>query len=85
MAGNGLMIDSADLNEVAGLGNDGYTFERFRRMCILSGCDYLPSLRGIGLGTAKKILKSARNPDITMVRYVVGDFGKHSLCPEYYQ
>ena len=26
-------------------------------MCILSGCDYLPSIRGVGLKKAYKLLK----------------------------
>lgn len=31
----------------------GWTHARFRSMAILSGCDYLPSLPGVGLKTAK--------------------------------
>ncbi|KAI9366713.1 PIN domain-like protein [Zopfochytrium polystomum] len=30
----------------------GWTFEKFRQACILSGCDYVPSLKGIGLKKA---------------------------------
>lgn len=30
-------------------------------MCILSGCDYLENLPGIGLGKARKFLKSNQN------------------------
>ena len=42
-------------------------FERFRWMCILSGCDYLENLPGIGLGKAKKLLKSINKSDIDYV------------------
>ena len=42
-------------------------FERFRWMCILSGCDYLENLPGIGLGKAKKLLKSITKSDIDYV------------------
>jgi hypothetical protein len=34
-----------------------WTIDRFRQMCILSGCDYLASPPGIGLKTAMKLLK----------------------------
>lgn len=33
-----------------------YSFEKFRQMCILSGCDYLDSLPGIGLAKACKFI-----------------------------
>lgn len=36
-------------------------------MCILSGCDYLESLPGIGLGKAKKLLKTVKKSDIDHV------------------
>ena len=36
-------------------------------MCILSGCDYLENLPGIGLGKAKKLLKSINKTDIEPV------------------
>ena len=35
----------------------GWTDEQFRAMAILSGCDYLPSIPGIGLKTAWNLLK----------------------------
>ena len=31
-----------------GLRADNFTFEKFRYMCIMAGCDYHPSLPGIG-------------------------------------
>ena len=36
-------------------------------MCILSGCDYLPSLPGIGLGKAFKFFSRTTNDDINLV------------------
>ena len=36
---------------------DGWTIDKFRQMCILSGCDYLPSIRGVGLKVAYDLLK----------------------------
>lgn len=64
--GNGLEIDQARLGMCKQLG-DVFTEEKFRYMCILSGCDYLPSIHGIGLGKACRLLKIANNPDITKV------------------
>jgi exonuclease-1 len=65
--GNGLEIDQAHLGRCRSLGGV-FTEEKFRYMCILSGCDYLASLYGIGLGKACKLLKMANNPDILAVR-----------------
>ncbi|KAI8643060.1 PIN domain-like protein [Parasitella parasitica] len=41
----------------------GYDVEKFRHICILSGCDYLPSLKGIGLRTILKQFDSNKNTD----------------------
>lgn len=65
--GNGLEIDQTRLGMCRQLG-DVFTEEKFRYMCILSGCDYLSSLRGIGLAKACKVLRLANNPDIVKVR-----------------
>lgn len=41
----------------------GFDENSFRHMCILSGCDYLPSIPGMGLATANKMLKKfGRDP-----------------------
>ncbi|XP_064600916.1 exonuclease 1-like [Liolophura sinensis] len=64
--GNGILIDSSRLNEVVEM-RENYTFEKFRYMCILSGCDYLSSLPGIGLAKACKVFKTARQPDLRLV------------------
>lgn len=65
--GNGMEIDQNNLGRCHSLGNV-FTEEKFRHMCILSGCDYLPSLHGIGLGKACKLLRLAKEPDILKVR-----------------
>jgi 5'-3' exonuclease len=43
---------------------------RFRRMCILSGCDYLPSLKGIGLARAFKFFSGSTDSDLNSVLYL---------------
>ena len=55
--GAGLMIDLNQLPKLEGLRMDGFTQQKFREMCILSGCDYLQSVKGMGLITAHKMLR----------------------------
>uniref|UniRef100_A0A3Q1HJI4 Exonuclease 1 n=1 Tax=Anabas testudineus TaxID=64144 RepID=A0A3Q1HJI4_ANATE len=82
--GNGLEIDQSNLGRCRSLGNV-FTEEKFRYMCILSGCDYLPSLQGIGLGKACKLLKLAKDPDILKVIRKMGQYLKMNLVvPEQY-
>nr|XP_015218223.1 PREDICTED: exonuclease 1 [Lepisosteus oculatus] len=71
--GNGLEIAQSCLGKCKSLG-DVFTEEKFRYMCILSGCDYLASIHGIGLGKACKLLKMANNPDITKVIKKMGQY-----------
>ena len=37
--------------------------EKFRRICILSGCDYIPSIHGIGLGRAESFIVNTNSTD----------------------
>ncbi|XP_071790435.1 uncharacterized protein [Asterias amurensis] len=64
--GNGLEIEASRLEKVTKMGSR-YSAEKFRYMCIAAGCDYLPSLPGIGLGKARKLFQVATNPDLTHV------------------
>ncbi|ELK02292.1 exonuclease 1 isoform X3 [Pteropus alecto] len=82
--GNGLEIDQARLGMCRQLG-DVFTEEKFRYMCILSGCDYLSSLRGIGLAKACKVLRLANNPDIVKVIKKIGHYLRMNITvPEDY-
>ncbi|XP_040906029.1 exonuclease 1 [Toxotes jaculatrix] len=82
--GNGLEIDQSNLGRCRTLGNV-FTEEKFRYMCILSGCDYLASLHGIGLGKACKLLRLAKDPDILKVIKKMGQYLKANLVvPEEY-
>lgn len=40
-----------------------WTPPQFLQMCILAGCDYLPSLPGLGIKTAFKLVKTHRTID----------------------
>ena len=57
--GNGILIDLSDLPLLDKLKMHEFTQEKFRHMCILSGCDYLPSIKGMGLITANKLLRKS--------------------------
>ncbi|XP_045475754.1 exonuclease 1 [Harmonia axyridis] len=54
--GNGRLVDKQKLPLCMDMKPDKYTFDKFRYMCILSGCDYLDSLPGIGLKKALKFI-----------------------------
>jgi exonuclease-1 len=54
-------------------------FVRFRRICILSGCDYLPlGLPGVGLGKATKFFASHSNSDADLEKVSVRAYRFHS-------
>ena len=53
-SGNGILVNLSRLNEVKGM--HSFTLDSFRHMCILSGCDYLASVAGMGLVTARKMM-----------------------------
>uniref|UniRef100_UPI00398ECA35 exonuclease 1 n=1 Tax=Pristiophorus japonicus TaxID=55135 RepID=UPI00398ECA35 len=76
--GNGMEIDQAQFGKCKQLG-DIFTEEKFRYMCILSGCDYLASIHGIGLAKACKLLRIANNPDIITVIKKMGQYLKTSV------
>ena len=65
--GNGNLVEQCHLNKALGLHSDSYTFDKFRYACILSGCDYVASLPGIGLAKATKVFRLSRQTDIAMV------------------
>lgn len=52
--GNGVEINQSDFGMIKEM--RFWDIDRFRQMCILSGCDYLDSPRGIGLKKALKLL-----------------------------
>ncbi|XP_074602338.1 exonuclease 1-like [Brevipalpus obovatus] len=51
--GRGSLTRKKKIFDCLGFKSSSFTFEKFRRMCILSGCDYLPNIPGIGLAKAK--------------------------------
>lgn len=41
----------------------GWTDKKFRHMSMLAGCDYLPSIPGIGIKSAHKYLRKYETVD----------------------
>ena len=66
-SGDGVLYERSHLNQVFGLQASLFTFDKFRYMCIMSGCDYLSSLHGVGLAKSKTFWSKATNPDLRAV------------------
>lgn len=62
--GSCLLYDSKKLHATLGLSPERFSFEKFRRIAILSGCDYLDSLPGIGLQKASKFMLMTAETDM---------------------
>ncbi|KAF8504392.1 PIN domain-like protein [Russula emetica] len=56
-------ISRNDFGKVTECSLNGWTDAQFRAMAILSGCDYLPSIPGVGLKTAWMLLRKYRTPE----------------------
>ena len=79
-------INRADFSSVTtaeggGISLAGWTDTQFRAMAILSGCDYLPSIPGIGLKTAWSLLRKHRS--VEQVLRVLRMDGKKSIPKGY--
>lgn len=58
--GEGQQVIHKNMFEGMTLGMRSFDLETFRYACILSGCDYLPSLPGIGLKKAQDLVRRRR-------------------------
>ncbi len=65
--GHGVLYEREKLGACLGARADSFSFDKFRHMCITSGCDYLASLHGIGLGKAFKFWSLVTDPDVRRV------------------
>ena len=74
MNGTGKLIKNCDLNKSLKLKE--FTFEKFRHMCFLSGCDYASSLRGIGLKGAKQVVEMAGSKAMSWVLHNIREILK---------
>ncbi|KAI1959874.1 Rad2 nuclease [Ophidiomyces ophidiicola] len=79
--GNCVEINRKDFPACRDINLVGWTDQKFRQMCILSGCDYLPNIPRIGLKTAYRNLKKYN----TIERVVkILQFDGRSLVPPNY-
>lgn len=62
--GCGTLFEAEKLPLTLNTSEDQFCFEKFRRICILSGCDYLNSLHGIGLAKARKFMMMTEETDM---------------------
>ncbi|CAH1964444.1 unnamed protein product [Acanthoscelides obtectus] len=63
LQGCGYLVEAEKIPEAMKLTLNKYSFDKFRHMCILSGCDYLVSLHGIGLKKALKFISLTNETD----------------------
>lgn len=62
--GHCLLFEADKLHLTLNTAEEKFCFEKFRRMCILSGCDYLDNLPGIGLAKARKFIMMTEETDM---------------------
>ena len=75
--GNAQQIFLRDLGSCTSPNLTHYTHEMFRYVCILAGCDYLPSPKNMGVKTAISLL--SRTKDIQRVRGISHSFDRSIL------
>lgn len=61
--GNCMEINRRDFCACREVSLTGWTDKDFRRMAILSGCDYLEGLPSVGLKTAYRMLRKSKTPE----------------------
>lgn len=67
--GYGVLLDSEKICTAIQLQPDKYTFDKFKHMCILSGCTYMEPLEGINLQNAHEFITVIQetNPEIVSI------------------
>lgn len=61
--GQGVQFQYSTLQKNKELSFEGFSRQMLLEMCILSGCDYLPSLPGMGLKKAHASIKKFKSYD----------------------
>lgn len=69
--GNGLLVQQDRIYLAMGVSSADFSIDEFRYMCILSGCDYLSSLPGIGLNKARKFIRINKDCNIHRVNILI--------------
>ena len=58
-----LKLPSLFAEPIEGFDLSGFDQDMLVAMCVLAGCDYLPSLKGFGIKTSYKVVSKNRSPD----------------------
>lgn len=74
-------LNRSDFNLVKELSFAGWSDTMFRRMAILSGCDYIPSVTGVGLRTAHQLVK--KHKETARIVRVMALNGKFLIPKDY--
>lgn len=64
LTGQGMLFEAKYLHLAMGCREDKYEFRKFEMLTILSGCDYLDSLKGVGLMKALKFVLMTEETDV---------------------
>ena len=64
--GMGQEIRYADVTANRDLSFAGFTPDQFLEMCVMSGCDYLPSLPGVGIKKAHALMRRFKRHDAAL-------------------
>lgn len=66
LTGNCRLVDTSKLYLTMGCTPEKFSFDKFRYMCIMSGCDYIDSIPGIGLAKACKFFLMTDQMDLRL-------------------
>ena len=80
--GNGTEADLNKLNEVEELNFRNFTDDMLLACCIVSGCDYLESIKGIGFKKAHKLVMECGD-DISKILKMVRREGRLTVPSDY--
>ena len=84
--GNCIEINRRDFCACREVSLTGWTDEDFRRMCIMSGCDYHNGLPNVGLKTAHRMLRKSKTPErVVRMLQLQGKIISENFLKEFYQ
>ena len=81
--GNGIEIDLDKLGEVEELNFRTFSSDMLLTCCILSGCDYIDSIKGVGFKKAHKMVYECGCDDLKVILKKVRREGKLSIPNDY--
>ena len=81
--GYGFEVDLDEIDKVEEFNFKSFSMEMFLSLCIISGCDYLESIKGIGFKKAYRILSEQGNDDITGILKKIRREGKFVVPYDY--